>query len=139
RRRPRRTRPDAREPPGRAAGGVERREGRLGRRRRRRRGRGAPHLGLRRGPGRVRARSDALVSAAPLTAFRRVVPEDAWRTAVPADVAEHLPAPARPLPGEGPGAERSAPEDLTVAARLLAGGWLRLHGQAARGSAGLTF
>ena len=78
--------------------------------------------------------------AAPLTAFRRVVPEDAWRTAVPADVADQLPATARPLPGEGPGADRSAAEeDLAAAARLLAGGWLRLHGQAARGPAGLTF
>ncbi|MDP9821565.1 hypothetical protein [Nocardioides massiliensis] len=74
--------------------------------------------------------------SAALTAYRRIVSEDAWRAAVPSDVAEQLPATARPLPGEDAADDNA---DLTAAARMLTGGWLRMHGLASRGQAGITF
>lgn len=93
------------------------------------------------------------MSAATVTAFRRVVAESTWRAAMPADVAARLPATARPF--EEPAGTPRAPADvegaggpqgdddlanrLAVAGRLLADGWLRIHGTAARGTAGVTF
>jgi len=88
-----------------------------------------------------------VVTPTTLAPFRAVVPEAAWRAGVPADVADHLPATARPLPADPAasppattaGGDAPTPDSLAAAARLLAGAPIRLHGMAARGEAGIVF